>query len=166
MKSLYVFIFILLLILAYLYNNVLEKFTSLLRGNLNYDRFPTCFKNSNLAQRMFHVIERNGLENKTIIPQIYNLVICFIENLELDLNNCSDESIKTQINLLETIAKNNNISIEMKSNNLIERFINSSIYLIEENLRILPLHPDDIKTLNEINNEFYNKYFSKLKQYC
>jgi hypothetical protein len=168
MKSLYAFIFILLIILAYLNNNVLEKFNSLLRGNLNYDneRFPSCFKDSRLAQRMFHIMERNGLKNSTIIPQIYNLVICFVENLELDLNKCSDDSIKKQINLMETIAKKRNINIEINNNNLIERFINMAIYSIEEDLRIIPLHPDDIKTINEINNEFYNKYVSKLKQYC
>lgn len=166
MKSIYVFSLILLMIILCI-NNTWENFT-LLRGNLNYDfdRFLPCFRNSNLAQRMFHVFERNGQLNKTIIPQIYNLVICFVENMELDINACSDDSIKKQINLLETLAKNNNISFETKSNSLVERYINLVIYIIEEDLRTIPLHPDDIKILNEINNDFYNQYFSKIKLLC
>lgn len=133
--------------------NLIEKFSEVKyqSGNKNLKRYPKCLINSNIGLKLFYLLEKNGKLDQTVLPYVYNQIIC--------MSNEIKTGVKSKDILYEKYIKAlKNTGYKMNTTNL-KKF---AYTIIERETELIPLHPDDIQELITINNKFYKKYLSKI----
>lgn len=123
-----------------------------LSGNNNLKRFPKCLLKSDIGLRLFYLLEKNGKLDQTVLPYVYNQMIC--------LSNELKTGAKSKATLNEKYLKAlKNTGYKMNTTN-VNRF---AYAIIERETELIALHPDDIHELIETNNKFYKMYLTNLK---
>jgi hypothetical protein len=63
--------------------NLIETFSevSSQSGNNNLTRYPKCLLKSDIGLKLFYLLEKNGKLDQTFLPYIYNLMICFSNDI-------------------------------------------------------------------------------------
>ena len=125
--------------------NLIEKFSDVKSqsGNNNMSRYPKCLSKSDIGLKLFYLLEKNGKLNQTVLPYVYNLMICFSN--EINKFGYSPELVDKYLKRIKNTGY---------------KFTSKDIYqvvykIIERETELLELHPDDVVQLIKINNQFY-----------
>lgn len=140
--------------------NLVEKFDDITNqsGNNNLRRFPQCLLKSNVGLRLFYLLEKHGLLELTVLPHIYNQIVCLTN--EISKSNSCNTSIKDKY-----LKELQQTGYSHESNNIIKL----ATHIIEQESKKLVLHPDDEYELILINNLFHGSYLdenSLIKNLC